>query len=63
LPTIDRKDSEPQSHPNTVKDRFSPRVAWPADNAVGDVPEKPIENYPEDKQRGEAAQLTFAYPI
>jgi hypothetical protein len=63
LPTKDRKDSEPQGHPNTVKDRLSPRVAWPADNAVRDVPEKPIESYPEDKQRGEAAQLTLAYPI
>ena len=63
LPTKDRKNSEPQGHPNTVKDRLSPRVPWPADNAVGDVPEKPIENYPEDKQRGEAAQLTFDYPI
>jgi hypothetical protein len=63
LPTKDRKNSEPQGHPNTVKDRLSPRVPWPADNAVGDVPEKPIEQYPEDKQSGEAAQLTFAYPI
>jgi len=27
------------------------------------VPEKPIEDYPEEKQRDEAAQLTFAYPI
>jgi len=38
-------------------------VGWPADNAVGDVAEKPIENYPEDKQGSEAANLTSAYPI
>jgi hypothetical protein len=34
----------------------------PADSAVGDVPEKPIEDYPEDKQGGKAAKLTFGYP-
>jgi hypothetical protein len=38
-------------------------VPWPADEAVGDVPEKPVENYPEDKQPSKAAQLIFAYPI
>jgi hypothetical protein len=30
---------------------------------VGDVPEKPIEDYPEDQQGSETAQLTSAYPI
>lgn len=40
---------------------MSPRVAWPA--AVGDVPEKPIENYTDDKPPREAAKLGFAYPI
>jgi hypothetical protein len=38
-------------------------MARPADNAVGDVTEKPIEDYPKDKQGREAAKLTFAYPI
>jgi hypothetical protein len=38
-------------------------VWWPADNGVGDVPEKPIENYPENKQGSEAPNLTSAYPI
>jgi hypothetical protein len=30
---------------------------------VGDVPEKLIENYPENEQGGEAAKLAFAYPM
>lgn len=38
-------------------------MGLPADDAVEDVPEKPIKDYPEDKQGGEVAQLTFAYPI
>jgi len=30
---------------------------------VGNVPEEPIEDYPDDQQGGETAQLTSAYPI
>ena len=63
LPTKCGKNGEPQGHPRTVKDGMSPRAERPADNSVGDVPEEPIEDYPEDQQRRETAQLTSAYPI
>ena len=45
----ERQDSEPKGHPRPVEQGMSPRFAWPPENAVGEVSEKLIKDYPEDE--------------